>query len=126
MAFTSRNIFAIEVCSADTRLAFSSPSTISSGSPFRNFLFIEYLSGGLHHATSMALKFIVEGQCAFATCELSLLVTSGRILCGHLMYKSFIHFTYEVFEVPNLDTPVPSFDFVRVPGGGESGESSTA
>jgi hypothetical protein len=38
------------------------------------------------------------------------------------MYKSFIHFAYEVFEVPDLDMSVPSFDFIHIPDSGESSE----
>jgi len=59
IAFTSRNNFSIEVCSAETRLDLrrfrrdrrEAPGGISSSLSIRL---------GLHHATSVALKIIKE------------------------------------------------------------------
>jgi hypothetical protein len=56
----------------------------------------------------MALEFIIERQSSLTMRELSLSVTVCCVLRGNFMYKSFIHATDEVFEVPFPGPSIPS------------------
>ena len=108
-----------------TRLDLSRFSTRSSESPLRNFLFMGVFIRGLYHATCMALEFVIECQSSLTMRELSLSVTVCHILRGNFMYKSFIHATDEVFEVPFPGPSIPSLNFVCVPCHSETGKGSS-
>src|SRR5258705_7183841 len=57
--------------------------------------------------------------------ESCFLITAGGILCRHFMYKSFIHCTDEVIEVPVSGSSIPCLHFVSVPGRCEVCQRST-
>ena len=79
----------------------------------------------LYHAACMAFEFVIERQSSLTMRELSLSVTVCRILRSNFMYKSFIHATDEVFEVPFAGPSIPGLNFVCVPCRSETGKGSS-
>ena len=80
---------------------------------------------GLYHATQMTLEFIIEHQCFITMRELGSCITICCVLCGDFMYKSFIHITNEVLEVPFPGLLIASLNFIYISCCSETSKGSS-